>query len=185
MDSADVWSHPELFFLDEHQHPTVVAGVPPDYFSPTGQLWGNPVYRWERLQETGFGWWIDRVGHQAELFDALRIDHFRGLVAYWEVPATEATALRGRWVPAPTDAFFAELRTRFPGLRVLAEDLGLITPDVRTVLERLGFPGMRVLLFAFSEEAPRHPYLPHMYVQNSVIYTGTHDNNTARGWFER
>jgi pimeloyl-ACP methyl ester carboxylesterase len=144
-DSADVWAHPTLFKLHADKTPECVSGVPPDYFSPTGQLWGNPVYRWERLQETGFGWWIDRVGHQAELFDALRIDHFRGLVAYWEVPATEATALRGRWVPAPTDAFFAALHTRFPGLRVLAEDLGLITPDVRTVLERLGFPGMRVL----------------------------------------
>ncbi len=184
-ESADVWAHPELFRLGTDRRPEAVAGVPPDYFSATGQLWGNPIYRWDRLQATGFAWWIERIERNAQLFDALRIDHFRGLVAYWEVPAGEDTAVNGRWVAAPHEALFAALRARVPDFPVLAEDLGFITPDVQAVLDRLGVPGMKVLLFAFMDGSPRSPYLPHMYPRNCAVYTGTHDNNTARGWFER
>jgi 4-alpha-glucanotransferase len=184
-DSADVWAHPDLFRLGPERRPEVVSGVPPDYFSATGQLWGNPIYRWDRLRESGFQWWIERIRRNAELFDALRIDHFRGLVAYWEVAASEATAVRGRWVEVPTDELFAALRSRVPAFPFIAEDLGLITPDVQDARDRLGLPGMKVLLFAFMDRSPRSPYLPHMYPRNCVAYTGTHDNNTARGWFER
>jgi 4-alpha-glucanotransferase len=184
-DSADVWAHPQLFRLGPDRRPEVVSGVPPDYFSATGQLWGNPIYRWDRLRATGFQWWVDRIQRNAELFDALRIDHFRGLVAYWEVPASEATAVHGRWVEVPTDELFAALRGRFPDFPFIAEDLGLITPDVQAARDRLGLPGMKVLLFAFMDGSASSPYLPHMYPRNCVAYTGTHDNNTARGWFER
>ncbi|HTU00646.1 MAG TPA: 4-alpha-glucanotransferase [Candidatus Sulfotelmatobacter sp.] len=185
LDSADVWAHPELFKLNDDKTPQFVSGVPPDHFSKTGQLWGNPVYRWDRLQETGFQWWIQRLEHNVQLFDALRVDHFRGLVAYWEVPAAETIAVNGRWVKVPSEAFFAALLARFPGFPVLAEDLGYITPDVRATLDRLGLPGMKVLLFAFSADEPNHPYLPHVYPRNCIVYTGTHDNNTSRGWFEK
>ncbi|RPJ00585.1 MAG: 4-alpha-glucanotransferase, partial [Deltaproteobacteria bacterium] len=184
-DSADVWANPELFKLDDEKRPSFVSGVPPDYFSPTGQLWGNPVYQWERLRETGFEWWIRRMAHHLHLFDAARIDHFRGLVAYWEVPAGEKTALNGKWVDAPVNDLFGALFKRFFHLPIIAEDLGVITPDVREVLYRYGFPGMKILLFAFGEDHPMHPYLPHTYTENSLVYTGTHDNNTARGWFEK
>jgi 4-alpha-glucanotransferase len=184
-DSADVWSNPELFKLDGEKRPSFVSGVPPDYFSPTGQLWGNPVYSWDKLRETGFEWWIRRMAHQLQLFDAVRIDHFRGLVAYWEVPAGEKTALHGRWVEAPVQTFFAALFRRFHDLHIIAEDLGLITADVREVLRNLGFQGMKVLLFAFGDDNPMHPYLPHNYEKHCVAYTGTHDNNTVRGWFEK
>ncbi|MFB3817748.1 MAG: 4-alpha-glucanotransferase [Candidatus Methylomirabilales bacterium] len=184
-DSADVWAHPELFRLGPDRRPEVVSGVPPDYFSATGQLWGNPIYRWDRLRATGFQWWVERIQRNAELFDALRIDHFRGLVAHWEVPASEATAVHGRWVEVPTDELFAALRGRVPDFPFIAEDLGLITPDVQAARDRLGLPGMKVLLFAFMDRSACSPYLPHMYPRNCVVYTGTHDNNTARGWFER
>ena len=183
-DSVDVWSHPALFKLDEYKKPSAVAGVPPDYFSSTGQLWGNPVYRWDVLKERRFDWWLQRIGHTLDLYDAVRIDHFRGLVAYWEVPAGEQTAIHGQWVEAPVYDFFETLRTHYPSLPVIAEDLGLITPDVREVMQHFGLPGMKVLLFAFGEDDPQHPYLPHNYEENAVVYTGTHDNNTARGWFE-
>jgi 4-alpha-glucanotransferase len=185
LDSADVWAHPELFLLAEDKSPEYVSGVPPDFFSPTGQLWGNPIYRWDRLEATGFRWWLDRIEHNRRYVDALRIDHARGLVSYWQVPAAAETAMQGEWVRAPAEAFFAALRARFPDFPLIAEDLGLITPDVRTVLDRLGLPGMRVLLFAFFDDSARNPYLPHMYPRNCVVYTGTHDNNTARGWFEQ
>jgi 4-alpha-glucanotransferase len=185
LDSADVWAHPGIFKLDEEKKPSFVAGVPPDYFSKTGQLWGNPVYRWDVLKQTGFEWWVRRMTHHLRLFDAVRIDHFRGLVAYWEVPAGEKTAIPGKWVEAPADDFFQTLLSRCSPLPILAEDLGLITPDVKEVLDRFGFPGMKVLLFAFSEDHPMHPYLPHTYEKNCLVYTGTHDNNTLRGWFEK
>jgi 4-alpha-glucanotransferase len=184
-DSADVWTRSRLFKLGPDGNPAFIAGVPPDYFSETGQLWGNPVYDWDALKASGYRWWIDRFAHNLGLFDFVRVDHFRGFVGYWEVSAGEKTAVRGRWVKAPADDFFGTLRARFPAFPLIAEDLGIITPDVKEVMARLGIPGMRVLLFAFGEDNPAHPYLPRNYVENCVAYTGTHDNNTARGWFEK
>ncbi len=182
-DSSDTWSHPELFKLNHHKRPSAVAGVPPDYFSKTGQLWGNPVYDWEKLKETGFAWWIRRLEHIFRQFDLIRIDHFRGLVAFWEVPAGQKTAIKGEWVPVPVEDFLDTLKNHFGELPVIAEDLGVITDDVKEVMARYGFPGMKILLFAFGEDNPQHPYLPENYDENSVVYTGTHDNNTAAGWF--
>ncbi len=184
-DSSDVWVHPELFQLDEHKKPQAVAGVPPDYFSASGQLWGNPVYRWDLIKESGYAWWARRIAHNLKLFDLIRIDHFRGLVAYWEVPATEKTAVNGRWIEAPAMDFFNHLTRKFPCLPVIAEDLGTITPDVREVMNHFNLPGMKVLLFAFGPDLPTNPYIPHNLPRHCVAYTGTHDNNTARGWFER
>jgi 4-alpha-glucanotransferase len=183
-DSVDVWSHPELFKLDANNKPFVVAGVPPDYFSRTGQLWGNPIYRWDVLKETGYEWWIERLKHNFRLFDLVRIDHFRGFVGYWEVPAGERTAINGKWVEAPAMDFFNAISQKFPSLPIVAEDLGTITPDVKEVMGRFGIPGMKILLFAFGEDNPNHPYLPHTYHKNCLVYTGTHDNNTVKGWFE-
>jgi len=183
-DSADVWTHNDIFKLDENKQPLSVAGVPPDYFSATGQLWGNPVYRWDVLQKQGYCWWIRRIAHNLNLFDLLRIDHFRGFVAFWEVPAAEENAVNGHWQKVPAVDFFHALKNAFPSVTFIAEDLGLITDDVKKIIGRFSFPGMRVLLFAFGEEMPAHPYLPHNYVANCIAYTGTHDNNTARGWFE-
>jgi 4-alpha-glucanotransferase len=184
-DSADVWANPGLFKLDKEKRPTFVSGVPPDYFSETGQLWGNPVYRWNVLRKNGFRWWIERMAHHLKLFDALRIDHFRGLVAYWEIPANEKTAINGKWVKVPVNDFLNTLKRHFPFLPIVAEDLGVITPDVREVMNRFALPGMKVLVFAFGEDHPMHPYLPHTYEKNFLVYTGTHDNNTVCGWFER
>jgi len=184
-DSAEVWMHPEIFNLDpDTRNPITVAGVPPDYFSETGQLWGNPVYRWDVLKEQRYEWWIKRMAHNLSLFDLVRIDHFRGFVGYWEVPAAETIAVKGRWVKAPAVDFFDELTKRFPDLPVIAEDLGTITPEVWEVMDRFGFPGMKVLLFAFGPDLPKNLYAPHNHTERSVVYTGTHDNNTARGWFE-
>jgi len=183
-DSADVWVNPHIFKLDRDRVPTAVSGVPPDYFSETGQLWNNPVYRWDVLKQTGYGWWIQRMAHLFNCFDRVRIDHFRGLVKYWEVPADETTALNGEWKEVPSDNFFKTLTEWFPRFPVIAEDLGYITPDVRDVMDRFHFPGMKVLLFAFGDDDPMHPFLPHAYPRNCVAYTGTHDNNTSRGWFE-
>jgi 4-alpha-glucanotransferase len=183
-DSADVWANTGIFKLNGEKRPIAVSGVPPDYFSATGQLWGNPVYDWDALKLTGYAWWLERLGHTFTLYDAVRIDHFRGLVAYWEVPAHETNAVNGRWVAVPTYDFFNALFKRFFNLPIIAEDLGLITPDVREVIRRFGFPGMKVLLFAFGDDNPMHIYLPHTYEKNYVVYTGTHDNNTARGWFD-
>jgi 4-alpha-glucanotransferase len=183
-DSADVWRDGGIFKLDSAKEPRFVAGVPPDYFSETGQLWGNPVYDWDVLRATRYRWWMERFAHNLGLFDIVRVDHFRGFVGYWEVPAGERTAVKGRWVKAPADDFFEALRGRFPALPIVAEDLGVITPDVKEVMARFEIPGMRVLLFAFGEDDPAHPYLPHNYVPNCLAYTGTHDNNTVRGWFE-
>ena len=182
-DSVDVWTHRELFKLDREGKPLALAGVPPDYFSKTGQLWGNPVYRWEALRKSGYDWWINRMTHNLILFDLVRIDHFRGFVGYWEVPASEKTAVNGKWVNAPAEDFFRRLKQKIDPLPVIAEDLGTITPDVHEVMRKFGFPGMKVLLFAFGDDDPDHPYLPHTYEANCVVYSGTHDNNTVRGWY--
>jgi 4-alpha-glucanotransferase len=184
-DSADVWSHPEVFKLTRFRKPRFVAGVPPDYFSETGQLWGNPVYDWRRLEETRFDWWIRRMKHNLFLFDLVRIDHFRGFVAYWEIPASHRTAMRGRWVPAPHARFFRELLRQVPFAAIFVEDLGYITADVREVVARYNFPRMSVLQFAFGGDPARNPHMPHNHAENSIVYTGTHDNNTTRGWFEK
>lgn len=181
-DSADVWANPRLFHLDGKGRPTVVAGVPPDYFSKTGQLWGNPLYDWEEMARRGYGWWIDRVRSSLELYDVIRIDHFRGFAGYWEVRAGERTARNGRWVPGPGEAFFRALESALGTLPFVAEDLGVITPDVEELRDRFSFPGMKILQFAFAS-GPDNPYLPHNHVHNSVVYTGTHDNDTTAGWF--
>jgi 4-alpha-glucanotransferase len=183
-DSVDVWAHPELFKLDKHKRPYVVAGVPPDYFSKTGQLWGNPLYRWDVMQQRKYDWWIERISHNLELFDWVRIDHFRGFVGYWEIPAKEKTAIHGKWVKAPAMDFFKTIKQRFQPLPIVAEDLGIITPDVKEIMDFFAFPGMKVLLFAFGDDDPDHPYLPHTYGKNCLVYTGTHDNNTMLGWFK-
>jgi 4-alpha-glucanotransferase len=180
-DSSDVWANRDLFELDDRGRPLAVSGVPPDFFSPTGQLWGNPLYRWDRMEQDGFAWWIARLRANLRLCDLLRIDHFRAFAAYWSVPAGETTALNGTWVPAPGEKLFAAAREALGGLPIVAEDLGLITPDVQALLETVGVPGMKVLQFAFYE--PDSDYLPHRHVPNAVVYTGTHDNDTARGWF--
>lgn len=181
-DSADVWANSELFFLDDEGKPTVVAGVPPDYFSATGQLWGNPLYRWDVLRERGYTWWIERFRATLTMFDIVRIDHFRGFAAYWEVPATEETAINGQWTPGPGAELFEAVDRALGGLPIVAEDLGIITPDVEELRDRFGFPGMRVLQFAFGVKADQ-PYLPHNHIQRCVIYTGTHDNDTTLGWW--
>ncbi|OGI58897.1 MAG: 4-alpha-glucanotransferase [Candidatus Muproteobacteria bacterium RBG_19FT_COMBO_61_10] len=182
-DSADVWAQREYFNLDASGQPRVVAGVPPDYFSKTGQRWGNPLYDWARLQADGFRWWIERLRTQFGLFDLVRIDHFRGFEAYWQIPAEEATAIHGRWVPAPGKALFRTLHNEFGTLPVVAEDLGMITPAVHRLREQFGLPGMRILQFAFDGGAD-NPYLPHNHEVNSVVYTGTHDNDTTLAWFD-
>jgi 4-alpha-glucanotransferase len=182
-DSADAWSDPEVFYMDDQGQLTVVAGVPPDYFSPTGQRWGNPLYRWDAIAADGFQWWIRRIQSVLELVDILRIDHFRGLETYWEIPAQEPTAINGRWLPGPGDAFFQALRGALgQDLPIIAEDLGMITEQVRALRRRVGLPGMKVLHFAFGEDA-EHEYLPHNYTADYVVYLGTHDNDTTVGWF--
>lgn len=181
-DSADVWANQEMFLLDDRGNPTVVAGVPPDYFSPTGQRWGNPLYRWEVLAATGYRWWIDRFRAMLGLVDMIRIDHFRGFVAGWEVPADQETAEHGRWVPGPGKALFQAAQEALGNLPIIVEDLGTITPDVIALREQLGYPGMKVLQFAFGDDA-HNPYLPHNYKPRCVVYTGTHDNDTTAGWF--
>jgi 4-alpha-glucanotransferase len=182
-DSADVWAHQELFQLDGAGEPTVVAGVPPDYFSETGQLWGNPLYRWKAMRENGYAWWIERVKSKLGRVDLLRLDHFRGFEAYWEVPAGEETAVKGRWVKGPGAGFFEALRRALGQLPIIAEDLGLITPEVERLRDRFLLPGMKVLQFAFDGK-PENPFLPHNYTNpNCVVYTGTHDNDTTRGWY--
>jgi 4-alpha-glucanotransferase len=184
IDSADVWSFPQMYKLDEQKHPLFVAGAPPDYFSETGQRWGNPVYRWDYCEQTGFDWWIKRIARNLELYDYIRLDHFRGFIAYWEIPVDEETAVNGKWVEAPATKFFETIIKRFPDIPLIAEDLGLITDDVREVMKQFGFPGMKVLLFAFGADLPANPYAPHNFMRNCVAYTGTHDNNTVQGWFQ-
>jgi 4-alpha-glucanotransferase len=183
-DSADVWTAPHYFKLDEKMQPYVVSGVPPDYFSATGQLWGNPIYNWQTLQAHGFDWWVQRMKSSLAMYDLVRIDHFRGLVAYWEVAATEETAIHGQWVPVPVMELFDALKKNIPTLNVIAEDLGLITQDVKDALIKLELPGMKVLSFAFNDDMAKNPYVPHNIGVNSVVYTGTHDNNTVMGWWK-
>ncbi len=183
-DSADVWAHPDLFKLDERGRPTHVAGVPPDYFSKTGQLWGNPVYDWEGRRDEVFAWWGERMAHSLKLFDLVRIDHFRGFASYWEVPAHHRTAMHGQWVPGPGPALFEYFRTQLGSVPLVAEDLGTITQDVRDLMAQFEIPGCRVLLFAFGDDMPDNPHRPDNHRDNCLVYTGTHDNNTARGWFE-
>ncbi|HEX5503681.1 MAG TPA: 4-alpha-glucanotransferase [Thermomicrobiales bacterium] len=180
-DSADVWAHPDLFLLDADGAPTAVAGVPPDYYSATGQLWGNPLYRWDAMARDGYAWWTARLRAALALYDLVRLDHFRGFEAYWAVPAGAETAANGRWVAGPRDDFFDAARAALGGLPFIAEDLGLITPEVHALRERVGLPGMKVLQFAFSD--PDSPYLPHTFTPDCVVYTGTHDNDTTRGWW--
>jgi 4-alpha-glucanotransferase len=181
-DSADAWANPELYFFDEAGSPTVVAGVPPDFFSETGQRWGNPLYRWDKMKEDGYRWWVARFKSTLDFVDFIRIDHFRGLEAYWEIPAAEPTAVKGRWVKGPGQDFFDAVKDALGDLPIIAEDLGIITPPVEALRDRNGFPGMKVLQFAFAGP-PTDPYLPHNYERNCVVYTGTHDNDTTAGWY--
>lgn len=181
-DSADVWANPELFTLDKFGHAEKVAGVPPDYFSATGQRWGNPLYRWEEHIDQQFLWWQQRMQTQLNCFDMIRIDHFRGFEACWEIPASCKTAIDGEWFKAPGDALFNKLVETFGQLPLVAEDLGIITDEVTALREKYGMPGMKILQFAFGDDA-NNPYLPHNHTVDSVSYTGTHDNNTTQGWF--
>lgn len=180
-DSSDVWGNPKLFLLDGALRPKVVAGVPPDYFSPTGQLWGNPVYDWDAHRETGFAWWVARVRATLGMVDVVRLDHFRGFCAGWQVAAGEPNAVRGQWVPGPGADLFTKLRAELGDLPLIAEDLGEITPDVYALRDNFKLPGMKVLQFAFDD--PRNAFLPHNYTPSCVVYTGTHDNDTTRGWY--
>lgn len=182
LDSADVWARPELFRLDADLQPMVVAGVPPDYFSATGQRWGNPLYHWERHQQNDFAWWLARLECNLQQCDLLRIDHFRGFSACWEIPSGDETAVNGQWRAAPGEALFTALQRRYPTLPLVAEDLGLITPDVEQLRDRFGLAGMKILQFAF-DSGPDNPYLPHNLAPHCVIYTGTHDNDTTLGWW--
>ena len=182
-DSADVWSHPELFHLAADGHPSFVAGVPPDYFSATGQLWGNPLYRWDVIARTGYRWWIERFRDSLALVDLVRLDHFRGFEAYWEVPGDAKTASSGRWVKGPGAAFFDALQAALGPLPIVAENLGVITPEVEALRERYGFPGMAILQFAFGTDGSADSFKPHNYPRNLVVYTGTHDNDTIAGWW--
>jgi 4-alpha-glucanotransferase len=182
MDSADVWMHPDHFELDKDLKPTLIAGVPPDYFSPTGQRWGNPLYRWDMLQKGGFGWWVERIRRARNLYDIVRLDHFRGFEAYWAIPANEETAVNGKWVKAPGQALFKALEAALGPIPLVAEDLGLITPEVDKLRLDLGMPGMRVIQFGFADKGA-HIHLPHKYTAGTVAYTGTHDNDTTQGWW--
>jgi 4-alpha-glucanotransferase len=179
--SAEVWANQHLFELDAHGRPTVVAGVPPDFFSATGQRWGNPLYRWSRARQDGYAWWVERVRRTFELVDIVRIDHFRGFAGYWEIPASEPTAMKGRWVPGPGEALFKAIQGAGP-MPIIAEDLGVITPDVDALRKKFAFPGMRILQFAFNGDASDR-FLPHNHEPDTVVYTGTHDNDTVAGWW--
>ena len=183
-DSADAWARRELLYLDDQGQPTVVAGVPPDYFSETGQLWGNPLYRWDEHARDGYQWWIDRLKTVFSLVDIVRLDHFRGFVDYWEIPAGEETAINGRWLDGPGDAFLSIIEDEFGGLPIIAEDLGEINPKVYQIRDQFNLPGMKILVFAFNS-GESNVFLPHHYVENCVVYTGTHDNDTVLGWYNR
>jgi 4-alpha-glucanotransferase len=182
-DSADVWTNPGLFELREDLSPIRVSGVPPDYFSKTGQRWGNPLYHWDALEQQGFAWWIDRIRRAQSLYDIIRLDHFRGFEAFWAIPAEHQTAEHGEWIKAPGAKLFQRLRDELGELPFIAEDLGIITAEVDALRQQFNFPGMRILQFGFADRSA-HNYLPHQYVRNTVVYTGTHDNNTTRGWWE-
>jgi len=183
LDSADVWSHPDIFELDDERRPINVSGVPPDFFSETGQRWGNPLYRWDVLRQRGYDWWIQRMKWALQTCDIVRLDHFRGFEAYWEIPAHEETAVNGRWVKGPDHDLFFALQQALGGLPFIAEDLGTITPEVEQLRRTFGMPGMRILQFGFGNPGA-HIYLPHRYEANSVVYTGTHDNDTTVGWWK-
>ena len=183
LDSCDVWSVPELFQLDDERKPTEVAGVPPDGFSAQGQLWGNPLYHWENLKKDGYGWWIRRLGQAGNLYDVVRLDHFRGFEAYWAVPYGENTAQNGQWKKGPGMDFFRTVQKKLPNLPLIAEDLGFLTPEVFALRDETGYPGMRVLQFAFDSREPSL-YLPHTYIENTICYTGTHDNMTLSQYFQ-
>jgi 4-alpha-glucanotransferase len=182
-DSADVWAHPELFKLETDGRPSVIAGVPPDYFSATGQCWGNPLYRWDALARAGYRWWIDRLRAVLELVDLVRLDHFRGFEAAWEVPGGETTAVNGRWVEGPGALLFEALQAALGELPIVAENLGVITPEVEALRDRFGFPGMAILQFAFGTDPQGEGFRPHNYPRELVAYTGTHDNDTTQGWW--
>jgi 4-alpha-glucanotransferase len=182
--SVDIWVNPRMFSLDNLLHPVMVSGVPPDYFSNTGQLWGTPVYNWEYLRNTRYSWWIKRFERNIELVDYLRIDHFRGLVAFWEVPSGAPTAMNGSWREVPVEDFLDHLMYKVPSLPLIAEDLGIITPDVREVMRKYQIPGMKVLVFAFTRDIGKNPYIFHNHEKNCVLYTGTHDNTPVRGWYQ-
>ena len=182
-DSSDVWAEPRLFFLEPSGKPSVVAGVPPDYFSATGQLWGNPLYNWSAHRAEGYRWWVRRMQKVFELVDVVRIDHFRGFEGYWEIPGDDDTAINGHWVPGPKDELFVYLKQDLGDLPIIAEDLGVITDEVEALRDHLAFPGMRVLQFAFGNDAKAEDYKPHNYPENCIVYTGTHDNDTTAGWF--
>lgn len=182
-DSSDVWIRPEEYDLDEKGNPRVVAGVPPDYFSETGQRWGNPLYRWQVMQDSRYEWWLQRFGSVLSMVDVVRLDHFRGFEGFWEIPASSATAEQGRWVKVPGQDFFQVLVEKIGSLPIIAEDLGVITPEVEALRDQFDLPGMRVMQFAFASDAD-DPFLPHNYPQNCVVYTGTHDNDTTVGWYE-
>lgn len=183
-DSADVWAHADIFKLSDNKSPEAVAGVPPDYFSETGQLWGMPVFNWKRLRRKKYTWWIHRLSHNLQMFDLIRLDHFRAFSAYWEVPAGDTTAINGEWKKGPGARLFRRLKRKHPHMPIIAEDLGEIDQPVYDLMEKFGMPGMKVLLFAFGDGMPQNPYIPHHHTENAVVYTGTHDNNTTRGWFE-
>ena len=180
--SADVWAHPEYFEVDASGDRQLVSGVPPDYFSATGQLWGNPLYKWKKLEKDDYSWWVERFRQMFEMYDAIRVDHFRGFDAYWEVSATEQTAINGRWVKGPGSKLFDTIKDKLGELPIIAEDLGVLTKDVVELRDKYNFPGMKILQFAFTDNAGNH-FLPHNYIQNCVTYTGTHDNNTTIGWY--
>ncbi|MDP1621697.1 MAG: 4-alpha-glucanotransferase [Bacteroidales bacterium] len=182
-DSADAWANPEIFEFDDNLNPIRVGGVPPDYFSETGQLWGNPLFRWDVLKKTNFRWWIDRIRTSLFLYDIIRIDHFRGFAAYWAIPYAEKTAVNGEWIPGPGKEFFNAMQAEFGVLPIIAEDLGVITPDVEELRDGFGLPGMKILQFAF-DASETNDYLPHNYIKNCIVYTGTHDNDTLTGWFK-
>lgn len=183
MNSADVWANPQQFLLDKHLQPTYVSGVPPDYFSATGQRWGNPLFDWEHMAQDGYAWWITRLRMTLQLFDWVRIDHFRGFEAYWSIPADEQTAIKGEWVEGPGGKLFDAFQNALgDALPIIAEDLGIITPEVEQLRDGYSLPGMKILQFAFGDNAA-NPYLPHNHIQNCVVYTGTHDNDTTNGWF--
>lgn len=182
LDSADVWSHPELYYLDETYRPTVVAGVPPDYFAETGQRWGNPLYRWDVMRDNGYAWWKRRMTRMLEHVDIVRLDHFRAFDAYWEIPETEPTAVNGQWMPGPGADFFYAMQQSLGELPLVAEDLGIITDSVRELMDHFGLPGMAVLQFGF-DSGPSSTFLPHNFKRNQVVYTGTHDNDTLMGWW--
>ena len=183
MDSADVWVHPDLFELDEELTPIRIAGVPPDYFSPTGQRWGNPLYRWDVLAAHGFDWWIERIRRSCELYDIVRLDHFRGFEAFWAIPAEEETAVNGKWIKAPGLELFRALEAALGPLPLVAEDLGVITPEVDALRLAMGMPGMKVMQFGFNSKGA-HTHLPHRFTPDTVAYTGTHDNDTTQGWWD-